>query len=32
VGDLHVRWEKTLGTDVRDGGTARQDVFLLRLD
>jgi hypothetical protein len=25
-------WEKTLGTDVRDGGTARQDVFLLRLD
>jgi hypothetical protein len=25
-------WEKTLGTDVRDGGAARQDVFLLRLD
>jgi hypothetical protein len=25
-------WEKTLGTDVRDGGVARQDVFLLRLD
>jgi hypothetical protein len=25
-------WEKTLGTDVRDGGTARQDVFLLQLN
>jgi hypothetical protein len=25
-------WEKTLGTDVRDGGVARQDVFLLRLE
>jgi hypothetical protein len=24
-------WEKTLGTDTRDGGTARQDVFLLKL-
>jgi hypothetical protein len=24
-------WEKTLGTDQRDGGTARQDVFLLKL-
>jgi hypothetical protein len=24
-------WEKTLGVDERDGGTARQDVFLLRL-
>jgi hypothetical protein len=24
-------WEKTLGVDVRDGGTARQDVFLLKL-
>jgi hypothetical protein len=24
-------WEKTLGTDVSDGGTARQDVFLVGL-